>query len=69
MEAHVVEVNNDDTNFACLCHEGVLQDLPDSFGNFGKVPDSFGEVGGSDSFSEAGGFTAAVASLDVQDYL
>ena len=46
----MVEEIMEDTNFTCLCREGVLQDLPDSFG-------------------EVGDFTAAAASLDVQDYL
>ena len=43
----------EDVNFTCLCRKGVLQDLPDSFGE---------EVEDED-------FMAAVASLDVQDYL
>ena len=46
-QALVSEADND---FAYLSHEGVLQDLPDSFG-------------------ETDDFTAASASLDVQDYL
>jgi hypothetical protein len=40
----------DGDDFAYLCREGVLQDLPDTF-------------------SEVEDFTAATASLDVQDYL
>ena len=50
-EASQVLLMDDGTvNFASLSHKGVLQDLPDSFG-------------------ETDDFTAAMASLDVQDYL
>jgi hypothetical protein len=50
MEEMTEEIMPGNEDFACLCREGVLQELPDTFG-------------------EADDFSAATASLNVQDYL